>query len=174
MFFVVHVGKLNMSTPIFRGGCWKFLLASLMLVISQVTRADGIADAEALYGNCLSIKKGTLLECRQIYLESLDAFADQVWAKFLKRHEIFAEEAASNGKNINIIKNIKESQKKWSDYEQYACIHLYDSMVFGTNGPNILFTECRALMAKQRIQLLRHIFCAGDDFQSCAKKWKVD
>jgi len=89
--------------------------------------------------------------------------------EFSKRHQIFGDKATLNGKNI-IINDVKEAQKKWKEYEQFACVHLYESMVFGTDVPNILFTECRALMTKQRIQLLRHIFCAGDDLKSCRRK----
>jgi len=79
MFFVHHMGMGNISISVSWSIFWKCFLGFWLLVVSQVTRADGIADAEAFYGNCLIVKKGTFLECRQIYLEYLDTFADELW-----------------------------------------------------------------------------------------------
>jgi len=162
------------NCSLFYKTCVYFLIGFLLLFsLSQPVFSDEISDARDLYGDCLIERKEALSTCRQIYLETLDKFLEEIWAKFLKRHEIFGNKAALNGRNI-IIDDVLESQKKWREYEKFACRHLFTTSVFGTNGPDLFFTGCRALVIKQRIEMLRHAFCAGEDYNACEKQWGIE
>jgi len=145
----------------------------LFFFLSQPAFSDEISDAENLYGECLDERKEALSTCRQIYLGALEKFLDEIWAKFLKRHEILGNERSLNGKNT-ILDDVKESQKKWREYNKFACGHLWESYVFGTNGPDLFFTNCRAFVIKQRVEVLRHIFCVGESFDECGKEWGIE
>jgi len=174
MFFVDKVRRENISMPASHGLCWKFFLGFWLLVISQVALADGIADAEALYATCLKSKNhdaAAISECKDLYLKALDKEAKELYERFIVRHQDFF----SPNKYIErMFEDINKGQEKWLEYQDIECNHLLKNFVFGTDGPNIFHTKCKALVLKQRIQLLRHIFCAGDMFQPCKKQWKVE
>gem|GEM_PF-3086413 len=159
----------------FLGLFWKFLFSFLVFVISQATRADGIADAEAAYEKCLKNKNHdatALSECKDLYLDELNKQVREISEKFIARHKDFFTPLDKHSERM--LEDLKKGQKKWMEYQGVECDHLLEGFSFGIDGSNILHTECRALVLKQRIRFLRHIFCAGDHFQSCTEKWKVE
>jgi len=155
-----------------RGIYFPVIFICFMALLPQCAWADGISDAEDLYGKCLGDKRKTLAQCRNLYLDALDKQVKEISGQFIRRHKDFLDPDDTLVKYV--LEDIAKEQKKWREYKSITCKHLLEKFVFGTHGPDILFTECRALVLKQRIQLLRHIFCAGDDFESCAKEWKIE
>jgi len=170
---IMRIFFFNSHSLFYKASIYSLIGSVLFFSLSKSAFSDEILDAENLYWKCRNDGKEALFMCRQIYLEALDKFLEEVWMKFMKRHEISEDKRTLNGKNI-IFEDVKESQKKWREYNKFTCRHLFDMYVFGTNGPNLFFTDCRAFVIKQRIEVLQRIFCAVENYTDCEKQWRIE
>jgi len=151
-----------------------FIVIIFMNHIPNFAMADGVSDAYNFYGKCLDEGRGdndTFDRCYGKYLKSLEDELTKLWRGFLEQHEAKRKRIFNNSddaeNDTSMLSYIKEEHKKWESYKDSSCMHLRDVMVYGTSGPYIRFPNCRVHVIKQRIELLRKMFCEGESLEDC-------